>query len=97
MRSIVSVFFSFIFLLLIAAPSLVLIVEDSLDISFIIDINEEENTEKKSKKNLELDVFHKSDLVETCINPENKHIPEYYFRSYGKLYKKLHSPPPEQV
>lgn len=97
MRSIISLFFSFIFLLLIAAPSLVLVVENSYGISIIIDINEEENTEKESKNNLEIDVFQTHGITETYLDSENRIISEYYFRSYGKLYKKLHSPPPEQA
>ena len=84
-------------MLLIATPSLILVVEDSFDISIIVDINEEENTEKESKKNLEIDVFQMHNLVETYLDSENKTKSEYYFRSYGKLYKKLHSPPPEHV
>jgi len=97
LKNVISVFFSFIFLLIIAAPTLLLVAEDSLDVSFIIDIGEEENTEKESKNNLEIDVFKTNELVETYLDSENTIFSEYYFRSYGKLYKKLHSPPPEQV
>jgi len=97
LRNAISVFFSIVFLLLIAAPSLVLVVEDVIDISLIVDINEEENTEKESKINLEIEVYHKQNVSSTFAENECNSASDYYVRFYGKQYKKLHSPPPEQV
>jgi len=95
-KTAISIFFSCIFTLLIVAPTLISMVEDSFDISIIIDMGEEESKEKETKKlEIELTMSKFSDLE--LMASEERSRAEHYSRSYSSFYLKLHSPPPEQV
>ena len=97
-KNILSIFFSIVFISLITAPTILVIIDDSIDISLIYDISEEEE-EKGSEKNKELEVF----VVES--HPElndftlskNKAFIEHAFKNYPKPHLNLISPPPEFI
>jgi len=86
----VSIFFSVIFLLFIAAPTIITIVDDTVDISKVFSTSEEE---EKGFEVIFLNIITKeSDLV--CNAIENNS--GYYFKTYPKPHLNLISPPPEQ-
>lgn len=97
-KNILAIFFSIVFISLITAPTILVLIDDSIDLSLIYDISEEEE-EKGSEKNKELEVF----VVE--LHPElndftlskNKADTEHAFKTYPKPHLNLVSPPPEFI
>ena len=94
-RSIVSIFLSSLFLLFLTAPSIILIIDDSADVSIFYSSSEEE--EKGSEKNKEIELLffdlNNSDLDFASSEVENNL--GYYFKNYPKPHLNLISPPPE--
>jgi hypothetical protein len=82
----------------ISLPSVVLLIDDSTDISMLIDVSEEEE-EKGNEKNKELEVFQ--------LNSENSKIAYfnsvelneigYLFKTYTIPHLNLISAPPDYV
>ncbi len=95
-KKVVSIFLSVIFLLLIVTPTIIVMVDDTIDISIAFSASEEE--EKGNEKNLDIEVLfsklktNESDLV-FAIRENNL---GYYFKNYPKPHLNLISPPPEQ-
>jgi len=94
-KRIVSIFLSVIFLLFIVTPSIIVMVDNTIDVSMAFSASEEE--EKGHEKNLDIEVlFFKlktngSDLVFAF----NENRLGYYFKNYPKPHLNLISPPPE--
>lgn len=87
----VSIFFTVVFLGLISAPSIIVAIDDSIDISILYSLSEEE----EGNKNLE--VVSSQDQEE--INPFQSLLKfqnlGYQFKTYPKPHLNLVSPPPE--
>ena len=94
-KRIVSIFLSVIFLLFIVTPTIIVMVDDTIDISIAFSASEEE--EKGNEKHLDIEVLfsklktNESDLV-FAISENNL---GYYFKNYPKPHLNLISPPPE--
>ena len=95
-RSLLAIFFSLFFLALVTAPTILVVIDDSVDIAFFYDISEEEE-EKCNKKNKEFEKFvvdldtESDDFVTLKIRLDL----EYTFKKYRKPHLNLISPPPE--
>jgi len=95
-KKIVSIFLSVIFLLFIVTPTIIIMVDDTIDISMAFSTSEEE--EQENEKTLDIEVLfsnlktNESDLVFT-VSENNL---GYYFKNYPKPHLNLISPPPEQ-
>ncbi len=95
-RSIISILLSTIFVALLVAPTIILIVDDSIDVSAFYASSEEEE-EKGIEKSKDKEVFFsdysitESDFV---LNETKSYI-QYYFKKYSKPHLNLISPPPE--
>jgi len=95
-KKIVSIFLSIIFLLFIVTPTIIVLVDDTIDVSIAFSASEEE--EKGNEKNLDIEVLfsnlkaNESDLV-FAVSENNL---GYYFKNYPKPHLILISPPPEQ-
>jgi hypothetical protein len=95
-KKIVSIFLSVIFLLFIVTPTVIVMVDDTIDVSIAFSASEEE--EKGNEKNLDIEVLfsnlkaNESDLV-FAVSENNL---GYYFKNYPKPHLNLISPPPEQ-
>lgn len=97
-KNILAIFFSIVFVSLITAPTLLVLLDDSIDISLIYDISEEEE-EKSSEKNKELEVFvveFPSELNGYKTSKSKAHT-EQAFKTYPKPHLNLISPPPEFI
>ena len=94
-RRIVSILLSSLFLLFLTAPTIILTIDDSVDVSFFYASSEEE--EKGSEKNKEMELLffelNNTDLDLTYSEVENNLA--YYFKNYPKPHLNLISPPPE--
>lgn len=90
-----SVLFSVIFLLFIAAPTIITIVDDSIDVSIFYTSSEEE--EKGLEKSKDTEVLFLKNIDNDFIFDSKKVVNKigYYSKNYPKPHLNLISPPPE--
>jgi hypothetical protein len=95
-KNIVSILLTFIFVAFIAAPTMINLVDDTVDISIFYTTSSPEE-EKGLEKNKEIEILFSlsmiSDLDFSSI--ENENNLGYYFKNYPKPHLNLISPPPE--
>ncbi|MEP1487822.1 MAG: hypothetical protein ABJK28_05305 [Algibacter sp.] len=96
-RNIISILMSSLFLVLIATPTIVTFIDDSIDVSFFYDSGEEEEGNEKSEKNKEKEVllFEFSFLESDFTDYETENNLEFFFKKYSKPHLNLISPPPQ--
>lgn len=93
----IALFFSIIFATLLIAPTVISLVDNTLNIAFVLDMNEEEeNHGKKSAKNLEI----KIQTTENCSNLllfgiQYKKDIRFKSKNYTSEYPKITTPPPK--
>ena len=89
----VAIFFAILFMAVISAPSIIMSIDDSIDITFFYGENEEE--EKENLKLLfEISSLSLEDLV---ISTNDFNATIYTFKSYPKPSLNLVLPPPEFI
>ena len=95
-KSIIPIFFSIVFFVSITAPSVIIVMDNSYDISFVENIaGEEEN--KESSKDLETEIFYNSENTSLkSIVKKNKAL-RYFYKKYNSISQELFLPPPERV
>ena len=86
----IAIFFNILLLALISAPSIIIAIDDSVDISMFYSVTEEEETSKIKLQSP--DSFNDSEYIIAYIDIEDI---EYYFKKYPKPHLNLISPPPE--
>ena len=93
-KKIIAIFFSILFVALISAPSVTVILTDSVDESMFVITSEEEKESEKTKENevlfFDLDT---SDLNFASVKIERK--AECFFKNYSRAYMNIISPPPD--
>ncbi|MDO5987024.1 hypothetical protein Q4Q39_06340 [Flavivirga amylovorans] len=94
-RNIVSVCLSIIFLVFLSAPTVITIVDDSIDVSFFFASSEEEEKGGKKDKDVEILVFDLNMSELDFVSNESENDLEYYFKNYPKPHLNLISPPPQ--
>ncbi|WP_298493022.1 hypothetical protein [uncultured Algibacter sp.] len=94
-RNIISLIFSTMFVLFLTAPTIILIIDNTTDISsFYISSEEEEKGHEKSKdKDLIFYDFLNSTSVFNLTEKES--YLEYFFKNYPKPHLNLIFPPPD--
>jgi len=86
-----AIFFVILFMTMLSAPTLIISIDDSTDVTFFYGDNEEE--EKESFKILfEITPQIAEDSFIDCTNEDND---GYTFKTYPKPHLNLISPPPE--
>ena len=95
-RNIISILLSIIFLLFLVAPTVIVMVDDSVDISFFFTSSGEEE-DKGVEKNKDLEVlFSESKMNETdFVLNKTENNTWYFSKNYPKPHLNLISPPPE--
>ncbi len=97
-RNLLAVFFSCLFLIFTVVPSIIVVIDDSIDVSFVYDMSEEEeekgNENSKEFETLTVDLG--MDLM-TFSTVECLMNLKYTFKSYQKPHLNLISPPPEHA
>ena len=94
-RNLVSIFFLFAFVVFLSAPTIIAMVNDSVDVSLFFSMaEEEENGHPKSKnvKDIILENQDQEDFI--SLADEAVHL-SYYVENYSKPYLNLISPPPK--
>ncbi|MFL1010720.1 hypothetical protein [Flavisericum labens] len=95
LRQILSMFFTGVFVLFLMAPTVVAMLDDSVDVSVFFTTSEEE--EKGGKKNTEKELLcYEMDTTDLDFAfGDNEHNVEYYQKKYPNPHLKLTSPPPK--
>ncbi|WP_142784745.1 hypothetical protein [Changchengzhania lutea] len=94
-RNIVSILLSLLFVAFLAAPTIISIVDDSIDISMFYASAEEEDKGHEKNKDVEI-LFSEFALVESGFtSSEKENYLGYRFKNYPKPHLNLISPPPE--
>lgn len=93
-----SIFFTVLFMATIIAPSVIVFVDDTIDVSFLLDASEEEE-EKGKEKNKELEVFVVDSLSASdgLFSSEREDNLQYTYKKYPKPHLNLILPPPEFI
>ena len=86
----IAVFFTIIFMALIAAPTVIMTIDDSVDISCFYSLSEEENENIKLPFDNNL-----QDSESLIIFKIDAHSIGYAYKTYPKPHLNLISPPPE--
>lgn len=91
LKNVVAIILSSIFTLIAVVPTVMMVLDDSTDVSIFYDASEEEKDQ--DKKEFILLAVKKSLLIDA--NDFEESNLEYYFKSYKKPHIKLTSPPPK--
>jgi len=93
----IHIFFSLIFIAFLTAPAIVPLIDDSVDISFFYELNEEEgeNEEHEVTKDIELIVTQLHDSDNSLIRTKRNVIPSDE-SWYLQFYLNISTPPPER-
>ncbi|MCG0015362.1 hypothetical protein [Winogradskyella immobilis] len=89
----IAVFFTIFFMAIIAAPTIISSIDDSVDISGFYGLTEEEESES-----FKLVFENLSEDIENCLvvqTKENQIV--YTYKTYPKPHLNLISPPPENI
>ena len=93
----IALFFTLLFSSIIITPGIICLVDDNQDITFFLDMNEEEeNKGKESEKNLELKIDFSeefSDYILSGIQKKRNII--FKSKNYTSEYSKITTPPPQ--
>lgn len=94
----VSIFLTVLFMAFTTVPSILVLVDNSIDISFLMNLSEEEE-EKGNGKNKELEVFVSNTAMgsDHFSNSESEDNLGYTYKKYSKPHLNLISPPPEFI
>jgi len=87
----IAILFSFLFLAFITAPSIIIAIDDTADVSIFYNVAEEENEILK----LPFPESDCNDLYKVFFTDANEYL-GYYFKNYPKPHLNIISPPPEQ-
>lgn len=94
-KKLVSTFFTILFMVIITVPSIISVIDDSIDVSVFYDLSEEEDEiESEHVKTLELFSGVKNESICFLETTEIEYL-GLDFRNYPKPYLNLISPPPE--
>lgn len=94
-KKIISIIFSGVLLLLLTAPTILTLVDDSIDSSVIFSLSEEEG--KGSEKNINIELIFESiesNYFQLVFLTEEDSL-EYFYKKYTLPYLNKVSPPPD--
>lgn len=95
-RTIIAAIFSIIFSVLTVVPNILAVVDDSYDISILIDSNEEEDKKGEEKaKDLEITSPSRENIEYNSYSNGRTNLLNNRSNNYSSLFKELTSPPPE--
>lgn len=83
------------FTLFIVAPSVIMVLDSSYDISYFYNLNEEENKNSETLKKYEFKVFDLNKYILLGFYNDRVDQSKFYFTNYTSLYLECFSPPPE--
>ncbi len=88
---------TFVFLAFIATPSIVAYIDNSVDVSFAFNVNEEESS-SKNEINLEFNLEeHHSNYASIQYLQEHSNTEDFYTESYPIVFLDVIFPPPKNA
>ncbi|WP_136482162.1 hypothetical protein [Cognatitamlana onchidii] len=96
-KHIVSIFLSALFLVFVSAPTVIMMVDDSVDVSVFYTSSEEEEKGQEKNKDKELLLYDFSKYLSEFDLNETDNSLVYFFKKYPKPHLNLISPPPELI
>ncbi|MEC3906058.1 hypothetical protein VOI54_03455 [Tamlana sp. 2201CG12-4] len=94
-KKVISLSLSILFLLFVTAPAIIVLVDDSIDVSVFYTASEEEEKggEKNKEKELVWFELQKTDVAFNTFKANNDLV--YFYKKYARPHLNLISPPPE--
>ena len=96
-KNLISIILSVIFVVFLVAPTVIAIIDDSVDISVFYTSSEEEEKGIDKNKDVEVLVYYSNTLESCFISNEQENHTGYFFKNYPKPHLNLISPPPEFI
>ncbi len=94
-KNLVSVFFTVLFMAITTVPSIISVMDDSMDVSIFYDLSEEEE-EKENEKTKVLEFFFEANKEPISFMEYNgTECLGFNYKKYPKPHLNLISPPPE--
>lgn len=93
----IATFFSILFMALITAPSIIVVIDDSIDVSILFGCAEEEEKESEKNNTIELLVLESDKKLEVFSFLTDEIQFEYKFTYYPIPHRNMISPPPEFI
>jgi hypothetical protein len=94
-KNTIAIFFIILFLGLITAPSILVAIDDSNDVSVFYSLAEEEEKGNETNKHIEIAFSIINDAELDFVSTDIENNQGYYFKKYPKPHLNLISPPPE--
>lgn len=90
-------FFTFLFSIIIIAPTVITLVDDTCDVALFLELNEEEEKKgNESAKELEIKIYSSNQYGSLIINElQKKKNVSYNSKEYTSKFPKIDTPPPE--
>ncbi|WP_111706963.1 hypothetical protein [Lutibacter citreus] len=93
-KNTIAIFFSILFIAFVSIPSIVIILDDSIDVSMFYSTSEEEKGSEKTKENIVL-LFNENLSEVNLASIKIEENTEYFFKIYSKPFTGIISPPPD--
>ncbi len=96
-KILVSYFFCFLFAALITAPTVLHVIDDTIDVSMFFSLSEEEEKGSETVKSNQILSSGYNHLEVVFLFNESLNGIEYFFKTYPKPHLNLISPPPDSL
>lgn len=97
MKNKTAIVLTFIFTLFIVSPTIISVVEKNFDVSILFSMNEEENNQKDSTKNVDLKFSNTKDQFSLFNSINESTLFDNYSKKYASITLENSSPPPEYL
>lgn len=94
-NKIIATLFSIVFLSVIAIPTIILALDNSIDVEVLLVNSEEEEKDEEVNKTIELYRQNDKKVLSSFYIFDNNNFSNYQFNNYHKPHLNLVSPPPE--
>lgn len=95
MKKRAAIVLTFIFTVFIVSPTIISVVEKSFDVSILFSMNEEENNQKETSKNVDLKFSNTRDLFSLFNSFSESSLFDDYSKNYASITLENNLPPPE--
>lgn len=95
-RNSIAIFFTVLLMAIVTAPTVLVAIDDTIDVSVVLDTSEEEEKETKTIDDIKL-LFIESNLNYSFLSKFDKSTFSYHYKKYNKPHLNLISPPPEYI
>lgn len=95
MKTKIAIVLTFIFTIFIVSPTIVSVVEKNFDVTVLFSMNEEENNQKETSKNVDIKLLEIRTSSYSFNSIDKSILFNYYSKKYASISLENSSPPPE--